>query len=134
MNACDFDFVSILPAEEHCAACGSVHAALEQRVCAECGQDACPRCTTLRPDTSWVCTPCTRYAPSRAITVSSSWRAPRVTRRLVQHWGAQLVRDLAAAPRRGLDTLAALPLRTHARALGLAAALLVSVARSDEKP
>jgi len=132
MYAQDFEFVSLLRAEERCSACGASHALVEQHACAECGQSTCPECTTLRPDTAWVCVPCTRRAPSRAIAVTSRWRAPRVTRRILRQLGAQLVRDLAAAPRRGLDTLAEWPLRRHARAVGLATALLVSVARSDD--
>lgn len=64
-----FDFVSALSAEERCPVCEELHAAVDQRVCGACGAAICPDCASLRPDTSWACSPCQERAPARVFAL-----------------------------------------------------------------
>ena len=70
MHAPLADFVSALIAEEVCSVCSETYAAVDQRICRDCGAVLCPECARLRPDTQWTCGPCERRAPARIFSLS----------------------------------------------------------------
>lgn len=70
MHAPLADFVSALSAEEVCSVCSESYAAVDQRLCRDCGAVLCPDCARLRPDTQWTCGPCERRAPARIFSLN----------------------------------------------------------------
>lgn len=103
-----FDFVSALSAEESCPVCDELHAAVDQRECADCKRAVCPDCASLRPDTAWVCAACVKRRPARIFAI----------REQASVGAAQAAYGSLAAQARGLVQRSATPqayLRDRAR-------------------
>ncbi len=64
MHASAIDFVTVLSAEERCALCHELHAAVDQRRCAACEIAMCPDCARSLAHSSWICASCAPRGPA----------------------------------------------------------------------
>jgi hypothetical protein len=83
MQASAYDFVSALSAEELCPVCRELHAAVDECLCSSCMTHVCSDCSSLQPDTSWICTPCAAARPARAYPVATRPSALHVSQVLL---------------------------------------------------
>ncbi|MDB4972742.1 MAG: hypothetical protein JWN48_1083 [Myxococcaceae bacterium] len=106
MHTNTFDFVSALSAEELCPVCKELHAAVDECLCSSCQTHVCLDCSSLQPDTSWICTPCAARVPARAypavVSTRPAWlQVAQLRHALREHitlWSREAPRTLRHLP------------------------------------
>lgn len=120
MHAPLFDLVNALSAEERCPVCSELHAAVDQRACADCGTAMCSDCASLRPDTAWTCAPCARQRPQRVFALASGRPALAAAYAALRVQGAGHLYELAPRARQFVYAMRALAIAFFTWASSLA--------------